>query len=132
MLTGMGILAGFSLLFGIAPQLLVNWLAKPAMTAMKFEASQSMTFLGFHMDQSGAPVTAGAVLAISALLVVWIIFAMRKPSPKGVSTFTGGDPLPEGNTLNTIDFSEFTEMFLLLHSQHKSRPGLHRYMAGNL
>jgi len=109
MLTGMGILAGFSLLFGIAPQLLVNWLAKPAMTAMKFEASQSMTFLGFHMDQSGAPVTAGAVLAISALLVVWIIFAMRKPSPKGVSTFTGGDPLPEGNTLNTIDFSEFTE-----------------------
>ncbi len=109
MLAGMGILAAFSLFFGIAPQLLVDWLAKPAMSAMKFETSQTMTFLGFHVDQSGAPITAGAVLAISALLVVWIIFALRKPSPQGVSTFTGGDPLPEGNTLNAIDFSEFTE-----------------------
>ncbi len=47
MLAGMVILAAFSLFFGIAPQLLVDWLAKPAMSAMKFETSQTMTFLGF-------------------------------------------------------------------------------------
>ncbi len=109
MLTGMGILAGFSLFFGIVPQLLVDWLARPAMAAMKFESSQTMTFLGLQVGQSGAPVTAGAILAITAFLVVWLFFAIRKPSPEGVSTFTGGDPLPEGNTLNAIDFSEFAE-----------------------
>lgn len=109
MLTGMGILAALSLFFGIVPQMLVDWLAKPAMLAMKFDSAQSITFLGFHLDQSGAPVTAGAVLAISALLVVWLIFAIRKPSPQGVSSFTGGDPLPEGNSMNSVDFSEFAE-----------------------
>lgn len=109
MLTGMGILAAFSLFFGIVPQLLIDWLARPAMAAMKFEPAQIITFLGLHVAQSGAPVTAGAILAITAFLVVWLIFAIRKPSPKGVSTFTGGEPLPEGNTLNAIDFSEFAE-----------------------
>ncbi|BCY18179.1 NADH-quinone oxidoreductase subunit L [Leptolinea sp. HRD-7] len=109
MLTGMGILAALSLIIGIAPQLLVDWLAKPAMLAMKFDSTQTISFLGFHLDQSGVPVTAGAVLAISALLIVWIIYAIRKPSPHGVSSFTGGDPLPERNSLNTVDFSEFVE-----------------------
>lgn len=109
MVTGMGILAVFTLVFGIAPQFLVDWLARPAMFAMKFEPSGSITFLGFRLDQAGVPITAGAVLAISALLVVWIIYSIRKPSPQGVSSFTGGDPLPEGNTMNSVDFSEFAE-----------------------
>lgn len=109
MLTGMGVLAAASLFFGIAPQFLIKWVAAPALTAMKTSVPATVSFLGFQMNASGAPITAGAVLAISALLIVGLIFAVRKPSPKGVSSFSGGDPLPEGDSLGVIDFSEFAE-----------------------
>lgn len=107
MVGGMGILALACLFFGIAPQALVRWIAAPAVGAMNATIPATVSFLGLHVAGSGAPVTAGAILTISALLVILVIFALRKPAPKGVSSFTGGDPLPEGNTLNAVDFSEF-------------------------
>lgn len=109
MLIGMGVLAAASLFFGVAPQFMVKWVASPAVTAMKVVLPTDVTFLGLHFNGAGAPVTAGAILAVSVLLIAGLIFAIRKPAPKGVSTFTGGDPLPEGNTLNAVDFSEFAE-----------------------
>jgi multicomponent K+:H+ antiporter subunit A len=112
MLAGMSVLAFASLFFGIIPQALIHWIANPAVTAMKFTIPTKVTFLGLHVAPTGAPITAGAILAISALLVVGFIYAIRRPSPEGVSSFTGGDPLPEGNTLNAIDFSEFAEQSL--------------------
>jgi multicomponent Na+:H+ antiporter subunit A len=109
MLTGMGILAAASLFFGIAPQYLVKWIAAPALTAMKASVPSTVTFLGLQVGETGAPITAGALLTISVLLIAALIFAIRKPSPKGVSSFTGGDPLPEGDSLGVVDFSEFAE-----------------------
>lgn len=109
MLAGMGILAAASLFFGIAPQYLVKWIAGPAVTAMKAVVPETVTFLGLNVNGSGAPVTAGAILTISALLIIAVIFAVRKPNPHAVSSFTGGDPLPEGDTLGVVDFSEFAE-----------------------
>jgi NADH:ubiquinone oxidoreductase subunit 5 (subunit L)/multisubunit Na+/H+ antiporter MnhA subunit len=109
MLAGMGVLALACLFFGIAPQALINWVAGPAVTAMKATLPTTVTFLGLQVNSVGAPITAGAILAISALLIVGVIFALRRPSPEGVSSFTGGDPLPEDDTLNVIDFSEFAE-----------------------
>lgn len=106
---GMGILSVACLFFGVFPQALVRWIAAPAITAMQFALPEKITFLGLRVDSSGAPITAGALLTISALLVVFFIFALRRPTPKGVSSFTGGDPLPEGGTLNAVDFSEFAE-----------------------
>ncbi len=107
MLAGMGVLAIACLFFGIVPQALIKWIIEPATLAMKSSVPTTVSFLGFQLTNTGAPVTAGAILTISALLIVLVIFALRKPSPKGVSSFTGGDPLPEGDTLNVIDFSEF-------------------------
>ncbi len=109
MLAGMGILAAASLLFGIAPQALIKWIATPALQAMNATVPGEITFLGLQLNSAGAPITAGAILSISALILVLVIFLIRKPSPKGVSIFTGGDPLPEGNSLNVIDYSEFAE-----------------------
>ena len=109
MLAGMGVLALACLFFGIAPQALITWVAGPAVTAMKTVIPTTVTFLGLQTNSGGAPVTAGAVLTISALLIIGVIFAIRRPSLKGVSSFTGGDPLPEDDTLNVIDFSEFAE-----------------------
>lgn len=107
MLAGMGVLAAASLLFGIAPQLLVKWIAAPALSAMNFSLPTDVTFLGLQVNGSGAPITAGAILTVSVLVVVALIFLLRKPKLEGVSSFTGGDPLPESNSLNTVDFSEF-------------------------
>jgi len=107
MLAGMGVLAAASLLFGIAPQLLVKWIAAPALSAMNVSLPTDVTFLGLQVNGGGAPITAGAILTVSVLIVVALIFLLRKPKLEGVSSFTGGDPLPESNSLNTVDFSEF-------------------------
>jgi hypothetical protein len=49
---------------------------------------------------------------------VAIVFALTRPvAPRGVSVFTGGDPLPESNALGAEDFSEFAEQAF--------RPALH-------
>ncbi len=109
MLAGMGVLAAACLFFGVAPQYLVKWIAAPAISAMNAALPTSVTFLGLQLDASGAPITAGALLAISVLLIGGFIYAVRRPNPKGVSSFTGGDPLPEGNSLDAVDFSEFAE-----------------------
>jgi len=109
MLAGMGVLALASLFFGVVPQLLIKWIAGPAMTAMKVTLPTTVTFLGLQANSGGAPITAGAILTLSVLLIIGVLFAIRRPSPKGVSSFTGGDPLPENDKLNVIDFSEFAE-----------------------
>jgi len=109
MLAGMGVLAAASLFFGIAPQYLIQWVAGPAVVAMNAQVPTTVSFIGLQVNSSGAPITAGAVLAISVLLIVATIFMIRKPNPNGVSSFTGGDPLPDGNTLSVLDFSEFAE-----------------------
>ena len=107
MQAGMGILAAACLLFGLVPQLLVSWIASPAVMAMGFPLSLNLTFLGLHTASAGAPVTSGAILALAALLGAGIALRFRRPVPQGVSAFTGGDPLPEENTLNAEDFAEF-------------------------
>ncbi|NMC83924.1 MAG: NADH-quinone oxidoreductase subunit L, partial [Anaerolineaceae bacterium] len=62
MLAGMGVLAAASLLFGIAPQLLVKWIAAPALSAMNVSLPTDVTFLGLQVNGGGAPITAGAIL----------------------------------------------------------------------
>lgn len=106
---GMGFLAVCCLLFGVAPQLLIKWLAAPAASAMGFNQVLSISFLGVHTQTGSVPITAGAILAVAALLIVALVYAVSRPSPKGVSVFTGGDPLPEENALKAEDFSEFAE-----------------------
>jgi multicomponent K+:H+ antiporter subunit A len=109
MQVGMGILAAACLLFGLAPQLLVGWIAAPAVKAMGFHLTFDLTFLGLHTASAGAPVTAGAILAVVALLAAGVAFGFKRPAPRGVSAFSGGDPLPEENTLSAEDFAEFAE-----------------------
>lgn len=106
---GMGVLAACCLLFGVAPQLMVNWISVPAVKAMGFESVIQMSFLGVHTTSGSIPVTAGAILVIAALFVVGVVYLVRRPNPKGVSVFTGGDPLPEENALQAEDYSEFAE-----------------------
>lgn len=107
MLAGMGVLAGACLLFGVAPQLLVRWVAAPAAQAMGFSPGLEMTFLGLQSGSAGVPVTTGALLTGAALLLAILVYAFTRPSNQGTPVYTGGDPLPEDNRLGPEDFSEF-------------------------
>lgn len=120
MLAGMGALAALAVIFGIAPQLLMRWIVAPAAQGLGFTWQGAVTWLGLQAGAVGLPVTAGAVITLLALLVGWAFYAMRRPSGSSeVAVFTGGDPLPEGDRVGTVDFSElasstFTPAFRLL------------------
>jgi multicomponent Na+:H+ antiporter subunit A len=113
MLSGMGFLAGLCVLFGIAPQILMSGLVSPAVAAMKFNFQVNLTFLGVHTVSANAPITAGALLALFALLAAAAVFLGTKKAPAGAAAtplFTGGDPLPESNTMSAEDFSELAQV----------------------
>jgi multicomponent Na+:H+ antiporter subunit A len=111
MLSGMGFLAGLCALFGIAPQILMSGLVAPAVAAMNFNFQVNLTFLGIQTGSANAPITAGALLALIALLAAGAIFlGTRKPAAAGAPLFTGGDPLPEGNTMSAEDFAELAQV----------------------
>mgnify|MGYP000866139656 FL=1 len=107
MLGGMGALAGLALLFGIAPQILMKWVVSPAAESMRMAWQGSVSWLGIQTGELNLPVTAGAVIPILAALIGWAVFAgMRSKRGGTVQVFTGGDPLPEGDRVDVVDFSE--------------------------
>jgi multicomponent K+:H+ antiporter subunit A len=120
MLAGMGALAALAVVFGVAPQLLMRWIVVPAAQGLGFTWQSVVTWFGLQSGAVGLPVTAGAVITLLALLVGWAFYAMRRSSGSSeVAVFTGGDPLPEGDRVGTVDFAElanstFTPAFRLL------------------
>lgn len=110
MLGGMGVLAGLALLFGVAPQILMKWVVSPAAESMNMAWQGSVSWLGIQTGELNLPVTAGAVIPILAALIGWVVFAgMRSKRGGTVPVFTGGDPLPEGERVGAVDFSELAD-----------------------
>lgn len=110
MLGGMGVLAGLALLFGIAPQILMKWVISPAATAMNMVWQGSVSWLGIQTGELNLPVTVGALFPILAALIGWAVYAgMRSKRGGTVQVFTGGDPLPEGDRVGAVDFSELAD-----------------------
>ncbi|HML40999.1 MAG TPA: NADH-quinone oxidoreductase subunit L [Bellilinea sp.] len=115
MLAGMGTLAGLCLLFGLAPQILFKNLVAPAVSALNFNWTINLTYLGLHTGSAGIQVTLGAIILIAAILAGWLIFAILRANSKkapSAGLFTGGDPLPENSGMNAIDFTVVAETSL--------------------
>ncbi len=112
MLTGMGILTGLCLLFGLAPQLLFKNLVVPAVGALNFNWDVTLTWLGLQTNSAGAQVTLGAGIALVAVCIGWLIYHLTRTA-RGNQThagvFTGGDPLPDDYQMNAIDFTVVAE-----------------------
>ncbi|HML22461.1 MAG TPA: NADH-quinone oxidoreductase subunit L [Aggregatilinea sp.] len=110
MRAGMWTLAALSLLFGIAPQILMKWIVAPAVTALGFTSGVETSWLGLSTGSGSAQATGGAILVLAALGTGYVIYRLSQISPAtAVNAFSGGDPLPEGApvTLTAEDFSDF-------------------------
>jgi NADH:ubiquinone oxidoreductase subunit 5 (subunit L)/multisubunit Na+/H+ antiporter MnhA subunit len=112
MLAGMGFLAGLCILFGLAPQILMQWLVAPAVTGLGFQWAVAPSWLGLQTSSAGVQVTLGAGITLIALLVGWLVYILARPAKAKaapVGLFTGGDPLPAAAGVSTVDFAALAE-----------------------
>ena len=106
MQVGMGILAVLCVLFGIAPQLLVDWVVAPAVRSLGFLWAGQVSWLGVPTGPAGLYGVAAASMALVALLAGLGAYGLaRRPRVEPVGVFTGGDPLlPADGVVDTADF----------------------------
>ncbi|MEW5959602.1 MAG: NADH-quinone oxidoreductase subunit L, partial [Chloroflexota bacterium] len=113
MLAGMGLLAALCLLFGLAPQLLMQGVVAPAVNGLGFDWAVTLSWLGLQTTSAGVQVTLGAGIAVLALLAGWIGYGLTRPAkvkPEPVGLFTGGDPLPvTAAGVSVVDFAALAE-----------------------
>jgi multicomponent Na+:H+ antiporter subunit A len=103
---GMGILAALCALFGIAPQVLMDWMVAPAVRSLGFGRGGQVSWLGVPAGPAGS-VGAVAVTVVLAAVLVGLGLYRLVEHPKGelVGIFTGGDPLPVADSVvDTADF----------------------------
>jgi multicomponent Na+:H+ antiporter subunit A len=109
---GMGMLAGLCLLFGLAPQILMQWVVPPAVKALGFGWGLNFTWLGIQTTASGVSGAAGVAVVLLALAIGWVVYRLMRLEPgssPGVKVFTGGDPLPADDSVGTVDFADIAE-----------------------
>jgi multicomponent Na+:H+ antiporter subunit A len=112
MQVGMGITGALCLVFGFAPQLLIQPVIEPAVRALGFGRQVQMTWLGVLTDSGSIGVTVGAAagLALAVLFGVGAYRLVRAPVAGGaVAVFSGGEKLPDDDTLGAVDFAEMAE-----------------------
>jgi len=110
MQVGMMITGALCVVFGVVPQLLLVPVVAPAVQSLGFDWQVQVSWLGVLTGSGtiGVTIGAGAVL-VATLLGAGAYRLMRAPTGHAVSVFSGGDPLPEGDTLGAVDFAEMAE-----------------------
>ena len=113
MQVGLGITGALCVVFGFAPQLLMQPVIEPAVRSLGFDWQVQTTWLGSLdrlRDDRGNGRSGGGAGARGAV-------RRRCVSPRAgagrrtpVAVFTGGDPLPEDDTLGAVDFAEMAEV----------------------
>ncbi|HUH62206.1 MAG TPA: proton-conducting transporter membrane subunit [Terracidiphilus sp.] len=112
---GMGLMAAGAVVLGIAPQLAVNYLLNPVLSALSMGTAARVTWFGLFSGAGSFSTAGGLVLALVSLALGGIIYAMAhfaRPAPAGAvlagagGVFTGGEPLGDRGRLTATDFSE--------------------------
>ena len=120
MVWGMGLLAGGSIILGVAPQLAVNYLLNPIVRTLTLGAGVHVTWLGLSTDAGSFSTMGGLVLALVSVLVggaIYVLAYVAHPvaatagggaalAGAGGGVFTGGEPLSSQARLTAGDFSE--------------------------
>ena len=112
MQVGLGITGTLCVVFGIAPQILMQPAIEPAVRSLGFDWQVQMTWLGVLTGSGTVGVTVGAaaVVLVAAFFGAGMYRLVLAPAGHPVAVFTGGDPLPEGDTLGAADFAEMAEI----------------------
>ena len=112
MQAGMLITGALCVVFGVVPQWLLQPVIAPAVRSMGFDWAVQGTWLGVVTSSGMIGVTIGAatVVVFSACVGAGAYRLIRAPAGVAVNVFTGGDPLPEGDTLGAVDFAEMAEV----------------------
>jgi multicomponent Na+:H+ antiporter subunit A len=91
---GMGVLAALCILFGIAPQILADWLVTPAVRSLGFSGAVPVSWLGLPTEPTGPYGAVAATVVVVAVCVGAILYRLAGRSRgEAVGIFTGGDPL---------------------------------------
>ena len=107
MRSGMAALGVLCLVFGIAPQLLMQTVVGPAVRSLGFEWNAPVSWLGLLTGTADPHVTVGAIIVLAALLLGFIIYRITRPRiRKTVMVFTGGDQPQADHGVGAADFSE--------------------------
>ena len=119
----MGLMAAGSIVLGVAPQLAVNYLLLPVVSAFALGSALQVTWFGLFTGTGSFSSTGGLVLALVSLVMGGIIYAFAHavrparaaagggPAFAGASggIFTGGEPLSDEGRLTAHDFSRIFE-----------------------
>src|SRR5271166_1338193 len=108
---GLGLTGTLCVVFGIAPQLVMQPAIEPAVRSLGFDWQVQMTWLGVLTGSGtiGVTVGAAAVVLVAAFFGAGMYRLVLAPAGHPVAVFTGGEPLPEGDTLGAVDFAEMAE-----------------------
>lgn len=110
MLLGMGAMAAGCVVFGLAPQLVMEAVVTPAVVGLGFTPDVTTSWGGIATARGGIGLTVGASLVGASLLLGWIVWRLaRTPASTPVAVFTGGEPVPAGNRPNAVDFAVMAE-----------------------
>ena len=114
MKAGMGILGSMLVIFGVAPQIIIQTLVSPAVEHLGFNLVEQISWLGVRTDSAGVQITLGAVIVLAAFIAgLLLYFLSRAPHPgkaQVVAVFAGGDPAPEENGMvSAADFISLAE-----------------------
>jgi multicomponent Na+:H+ antiporter subunit A len=94
MRVGMTVLGALCIVFGVAPQVLVDWVVAPAVRSLGFPWAGRVSWLGVPMAPAGLYGAAAVAVVLAALLVGLGCYRLvRRPRIAPVGLFTGGDPL---------------------------------------
>ena len=118
----MGLMAAGSIVLGVAPQLAVNYLLNPVLSALALGTGVQMTWFGLFAGAGSFSTVGGLVLALVSLVLGGAIYALAyfaRATPAttvvaggallagaGNGIFTGGEPLSGQGRLTAGDFSE--------------------------
>ncbi len=116
----MGLMAAGSVILGIAPQLAVNYLLMPILSAFSLNTDLQVTWFGLFSGAGSFSTLGGLVLALVSLVLGGAIYALAHvthPVATGGAAlagasggiFTGGETLTEEGRLTAGDFSRIFE-----------------------
>ncbi|HVP78368.1 MAG TPA: proton-conducting transporter membrane subunit, partial [Thermodesulfobacteriota bacterium] len=116
MLCGMALLAGGSILLGIAPQVAVAYLINPLLSAVGSKPVIGISWLGLTAGSGDWFTTPGLILAILAIGAGVLVYRIAVPAQPKISilkgspnamidVFSGGETLTGSSHLSASDFS---------------------------